>query len=103
MPKDSTVFDILVEGEAGPVGAAWCGGADFGSGPTQFIHDLRIFPPFRRRGYGREALDTIVHFARKSGSLRGVALSVLARNTEAAALYAKEGFSPLSQVLIKSF
>ena len=103
LPKDSAVFDILVEGEQGPVGATWCGGADFGSGPTQFIHDLRIFPPFRRRGYGREALDTIVHFARKGGHLRGVALSVLARNAGAAALYASEGFVPLSQVLIKSF
>lgn len=101
MPTDSAVFDIVVEGETQAVGAAWCGGADFGSGPTQFIHDLRIFPPFRRKGYGREALDTIVHFARKSGGVSGVALSVLAGNTGAAALYAAEGFVPLSQVMVK--
>jgi GNAT superfamily N-acetyltransferase len=101
-PSDSTVFDILVEGEPGAVGALWCGGTDFGSGPVQFVHDLRIFPPFRRRGYARRTLDALAYFARREGGVQGVALSVLVRNAPALRLYEAEGFVPLSQVMVRS-
>src|SRR5262249_23109117 len=50
LPLASTVFDILVGAAPTPVGAAWCGSTDFGFGPIFYIHDLRIFAPWRRLG-----------------------------------------------------
>jgi len=101
MPAGSTVFDILVAGEPAPVGATWCGPADFGFGPILYIHDLRVFAPFRRKGYAREALATIRALSKARGHVKGVGLSVLARNTVARDLYLANGFVPISQVLFQ--
>jgi ribosomal protein S18 acetylase RimI-like enzyme len=103
LPIASTVFDILVDDIATPVGAAWCGSADFGFGPIFYIHDLRIFAPWRRKGYAKEALETIYALAKARSGARGVGLSVLAHNVGARALYAAHGFVPISEIMIRPF
>jgi len=103
LPAGSMVFDIFADGLSTPVGATWCGGVDLGFGPVFYVHDLRIFAPFRRRGYAKEALATIHDLSRARGGLRGVGLSVLVQNTTARQLYLEAGFLPVSQVLVKPF
>jgi len=103
LPAGSMVFDIFADDLRAPVGATWCGGADLGFGPVFYVHDLRIFAPFRRKGYAKEALATIHDLARARGGLRGIGLSVLVQNTLAHQLYLDEGFMPISQVLVKPF
>jgi ribosomal protein S18 acetylase RimI-like enzyme len=103
LPAGSMVFDIFDDNLSAPVGATWCGGADFGFGPVFYVHDLRIFAPFRRKGYAKEALATIHDLSRARGGLRGVGLSVLVQNTLARRLYLGDGFVPLSEVLVKPF
>ena len=103
LPVASTVFDILVDGTPAPVGAAWCGSADFGFGPIFYIHDLRIFAPWRRRGYSTEALRTIYALSKTRSGARGVGLSVLAHNVAARELYDANGFVPISHILIRPF
>ena len=103
LPAGSMVFEIFADDLRAPVGATWCGGADLGFGPVFYVHDLRIFAPFRRKGYAKEALATIHDLARARGGLRGVGLSVLVQNTFAHRLYLDEGFVPISQVLVKPF
>jgi GNAT superfamily N-acetyltransferase len=103
LPASSMVFDIFADDLPAPVGATWCGGADLGFGPVCYVHDLRIFAPFRRKGYAKEALATIDDLARARGGLRGIGLSVLVQNTLAFQLYLEDGFVPISQVLVKPF
>lgn len=103
LPAGSMVFDIFADDLTEPVGATWCGGADLGFGPVFYVHDLRIFAPFRRKGYAKEALATIHDLSRARGGLRGVGLSVLVQNTIAHRLYLDNGFVPVSQVLVKPF
>jgi GNAT superfamily N-acetyltransferase len=103
LPASSGVFDIFADDLPDPVGATWCGGVDLGFGPIFYIHDLRIFAPFRRKGYAKEALATIHDLSRARGSLHGLGLSVLVQNTVARQLYLDDGFVPISQVLVKPF
>jgi ribosomal protein S18 acetylase RimI-like enzyme len=103
LPAGSMVFDILADDLPAPVGATWCGAADLGFGPVFYVHDLRIFAPFRRRGYAKIALATIHDLSQARGGLQGVGLSVLVQNTIARQLYLDEGFVPVSQVLVKPF
>ena len=103
LPVASTVFDILVDGASTPVGAAWCGSADFGFGPIFYIHDLRIFAPWRRKGYASKALETIYALSKVRSGARGVGLSVLTQNVVARGLYAANGFVPISQIMIRPF
>lgn len=103
VPIGSTVFDLHAEEVSQNVGVVWAGGADLGFGPLFFVHDLRIHPPFRGRGFARTALDHIYEIAKAEKSLVGVALSVLASNTLARELYVSSGFEPVSEVLLKRF
>ena len=103
LPAGSMVFDIFADDLPAPVGATWCGGVDLGFGPVFYVHDLRIFAPFRRRGYAKEALATIHDLSCARGGLRGVGLSVLVRNTLARQLYIEDGFLPLSEVMVKPY
>lgn len=103
VPIGTTVFEIRPEADRPPVGALWAGGVNLGFGPLFYLHDLRIYPPFRGRGHAREALEAVCTIVQQRGGACGVALSVLAGNTVARELYAKNGFKPLSEVLLRTF
>jgi len=71
-------------GEA--VGALWLK-TDFDSSRASgFIFNLEIHEPFRRRGYGRQAMLELENLARSMG-LRQLGLHVFAHNQGARALY----------------
>jgi len=71
-------------GEA--VGVLWLK-TDFDSSRASgFIFNLEIHEPFRRRGYGRQAMLELENLARSMG-LRQLGLHVFAHNQDARALY----------------
>ena len=103
LPHDSVIFHLHSEQLAENVGVLWAGGADFGFGPLCYVHDLRIHPPYRRRGFARAALECLYDIGKDQGQTRGIALSVLTSNPAARTLYAASGFSPLSEIMIRRF
>jgi ribosomal protein S18 acetylase RimI-like enzyme len=56
-----------------------------------FIYDFVIHEPYRRRGYGLQALRALEELARGMG-IREVALHVFGHNHAARALYEKAGY-----------
>ena len=57
-----------------------------------YITNVAVFPSYRRQGVGRALLREIIAFAKEKG-LAFVSLEVRVSNTEAIALYEKEGFA----------
>ena len=73
-----------------PVGVLWI--AVLRRKPAQaFIYDFIIFEPYRRRGYGRQALLAVEDKVRALG-LDTIGLHVFGHNHGAIALYEKAGY-----------
>jgi ribosomal protein S18 acetylase RimI-like enzyme len=68
--------------------------------PTGFIYDLLIHAPFRRRGYGRQAMLALEDKAQELG-LASLTLHVFEGNTPARDLYAALGYRPEGSYMIK--
>lgn len=76
------------------VGVIWLAHDVPGSGlapTTGFIYDVVIYPEYRRRGYGREAMLALEDEARRLG-LTALALHVFGHNTTARHLYETLGY-----------
>jgi ribosomal protein S18 acetylase RimI-like enzyme len=56
-----------------------------------FIYDFSIHPPYRRKGYGAQALRAVEVKARALG-LESIGLHVFGHNRAAQALYEKLGY-----------
>ncbi|MEP7356903.1 MAG: GNAT family N-acetyltransferase, partial [Anaerolineales bacterium] len=60
--------------------------------PIAFIYDFMIYEPYRRQGYGGEALRALEDKVKALG-LDTIGLHVFAHNTAARALYEKAGYA----------
>jgi len=60
--------------------------------PIAFIYDFHIYEPYRRHGYGAEALKALEEKVKALG-LDTIGLHVFAHNTAARALYEKAGYA----------
>jgi RimJ/RimL family protein N-acetyltransferase len=60
--------------------------------PVAFIYDFLIYEPYRRHGYGAEALQALEEKVRALG-LDTIGLHVFAHNSAARALYEKAGYT----------
>jgi ribosomal protein S18 acetylase RimI-like enzyme len=60
--------------------------------PIAFIYDFLIYEPYRRHGYGAEALRALEEKVKAMG-LDTIGLHVFAHNTAARALYEKAGYA----------
>jgi len=60
--------------------------------PIAFIYDFHIYEPYRRHGYGAEALKALEQKVKALG-LDTIGLHVFAHNTAARALYEKAGYA----------
>lgn len=76
------------------VGLLWFLVAERPTGPEAFLMDIVIFPPHRRHGHAREALQQLDHSVDRLG-LETISLSVSPENTVAAALYHALGYEPV--------
>ena len=79
------------------VGVLWCGIREHGEA---FVWDILIYPAWRNRGYGTEAMVAMEQELRQMEIVR-VGLNVFAHNSVAARMYSKIGYIPVSTRLIK--
>jgi ribosomal protein S18 acetylase RimI-like enzyme len=59
--------------------------------PASFVFNIEIFKPFRRRGYGTQAMKLLEQEARSLG-LENIRLHVFGHNAAARSLYEKLGY-----------
>jgi RimJ/RimL family protein N-acetyltransferase len=83
-----TIEDPMLEKKAGMI---WLARIRQGTKPIMFIYDFRIDGPFRRKGYGEQALRAAEDQARAL-ELDAIALHVFGFNHGARALYEKPGY-----------
>jgi ribosomal protein S18 acetylase RimI-like enzyme len=67
-----------------------------------FIEDLYVIPPFRRRGYAKELVQTAFRELRQHGA-EYIELDVLAHNERALAFWKKQGLTLHHYVLTRPF
>jgi len=77
-------------GEA--VGVLWFRANLDSATPSGFIFDIEIHEPYRRKGYGRKAMQALEEMAREMG-LRQLELHVFAFNEGARSLYESLGYA----------
>ncbi len=80
------------------VGVVWLAVQDPGVGRSVWIYDIEVYEPFRRQGYGTQALRTVEERATELGAER-VELHVFGHNPAARALYEKAGYETTSVVM----
>ena len=89
--KDQYLYDIEDEALGVKVGMIWLARMMQGTKPIMFIYDFRIDEPYRRRGYGEQAMRAAEEKTKALG-LDTIALHVFGFNHGARALYEKLGY-----------
>jgi ribosomal protein S18 acetylase RimI-like enzyme len=69
------------------------------AGPDSFVMELYVEPALRRRGIGRQLLETMVTLLAQAGA-NAVHLLVRPENREARALYAAQGFEDVPRLMM---
>ena len=82
------------------VGVVWLAVLESGVGRSVWIYDIQIHGPFRRMGYGTQALRAVEERAIELGAA-SVELHVFGHNPAARALYEKVGYETMSVVMAK--
>ena len=85
------LFKIEDQSLAAIVGMIWLARIMQGTHPIMFIYDFRIDEPFRRKGYGEQAMRAAEEQAKVLG-FDTIALHVFGHNHAARALYEKMGY-----------
>jgi ribosomal protein S18 acetylase RimI-like enzyme len=82
----------LVDARRGiQVGSLWVGVRREEGQRLAALYELLVFPPFRRQGYGLQALQALEDHVRAQG-LPAIVLHVFGHNDAARALYQKAGY-----------
>ena len=81
----------IYSGQEQHVGYLWFGPLDEGGRAFAVLYDIVIFDPYRRRGYGLEALQVLEQRV-KSRGLGEIRLRVFGHNQAARGLYEKLGY-----------
>ncbi|MBI3942869.1 MAG: GNAT family N-acetyltransferase [Chloroflexi bacterium] len=89
--KDQHLFTLLDPDLGEKVGMIWFAVLVRRSGREAFIYDFVVFEPFRRRGYGAQALLSLEEKV-KELDIHKISLHVFGHNHAARALYKKVGY-----------
>ena len=92
---DHHVYEIKAEPGAAALGFVWFGSVPRGDSRVAFVFQLFVYPPYRRRGHGREALLQVESMAAGMG-FGAIALNVFGSNLPAQALYRSLGYAVTS-------
>ncbi|MSP14518.1 MAG: GNAT family N-acetyltransferase [Chloroflexi bacterium] len=90
--KNQYLFTLVDADLAEKVGMIWFALLARRSGREVFIYDFVVFEPFRRRGYGAQALYALEEKVKELGINR-ICLHVFGHNHAARALYEKVGYA----------
>lgn len=82
------------------VGTLWIATIETGVGRAVWIYDVEIFERFRRKGYGRQALEAAESEAKSLGA-ESIELHVFGHNAGARALYESAGYATTSLIMKK--
>ena len=97
----SQSFYVIEDEETGrQIGYMWSGVRDEGDRPFVVLYDLVILEPYRRQGFGRQALSTLEDKVLEQG-LKRIALHVFGHNEGARALYWGSGYTEKSITMAK--
>ena len=86
-------YDVFADDEI--VGYVWIGPQVDSKFDKWWVWDVEIFEPFRRRGYGRDAMILAEQKAKSAGAVE-LGLNVFGYNTGARSLYESMGYEPTS-------
>ncbi len=98
--KDHYLYTIQDAETGTPIGALWMMVTLDSPRPSGFVYDIEVYERYRRKGYGRQAMQELEVVARGMG-LRQLGLHVFAHNTGARALYQQLGYGVASLNLLK--
>lgn len=94
------LFTITLDSQPDTLGMIWFAEIDQALQPYAFIYDFYIDEPFRRKGYGAEAMLRVEDEVRACG-LKRIGLHVFGHNHPALALYEKLGYEPTNINMLK--
>lgn len=92
-----TLYKVLARGLE--VGYLWTG-KDPEHPKVTLLYDMMVYPEFRWRGYGREAVEALEVLAKAEGQT-ALTLHVTTCNDTALSLYRELGFDPVEWVMQK--
>ena len=85
---------LAIRSEGQQVGYLWLTTIQRPTETEAFLLDIVVFPDFRRKGYGEEALLQLERYVSGLG-LKTISLSVFNHNEAALALYRKASYAPV--------
>ena len=100
--KDQFLFSIVDQPTSTRVGFLWFGVRDEQGSVFAALYDLIILEPFRRQGYGRQALHALEQEVRQVG-LDQIWLSVFNYNHGARSLYRQTGYQVTGESDTRTF
>lgn len=98
--RDHFLYSIRDDSTAENVGTLWLAFVKTDVGRAIWIYDIEIFTRFRRRGYGKRALEAAESKAKDLGADR-IELHVFGHNAAARALYEGTGYTITSLTMSK--
>lgn len=99
--ENNHLFMIIDDSSKMKAGILWLGILGTGSELSgAFIWDIMLYPEFRGKGLGKQAMQAVEVEARKLGARR-ISLHVFGQNTVATSLYRKVGYTVTDLVMSK--
>ncbi len=98
--KNQSVNFITDDASGEAVGYLWFAVETKGNRTTAFVYDLLVYEEFRRRGYGRAAMEAMEMELRRRKVAR-VSLHVFGSNSRAIELYRDLGFEVADLIMAK--
>ena len=95
------LLTLLDETTGQEIGMLWYGIREQAGVREAWIWDVNVAPPFRRQGYGRQAMAVLEQHVRERRLAR-ISLHVFGHNAAARALYERMGYSPTNIVMSKT-
>ena len=89
--ENEFLFSIIEPSLSSKIGYLWFHAHHDKTGKSAFIYDFVIFEPFRGKGYGTKAIETLIKEI-KTMHFDKISLHVFGHNEIALALYKKMGF-----------
>ena len=96
------VLSIVDAGTSASVGLLWYMERDDRTLPSVFICELRVFEPYRRKGFATAAMTELEEYVRREHGARRILLHTFAHNRAARTLYERLGYGMTNVTMAKN-